>query len=139
MKNSEKGTFRARRFSVGIVAVFTEVFMISGCQYIDTASTNSVFVKPLVSSLGSPARPVQAAPVVRSPRSDQPIEIMSTSGASTEGVYPFVAPRPVKVPTVQPVVVSLNLSDDGPLLGSSPYICSPSGFGQLANCHARLY
>ncbi|MGX8008619.1 hypothetical protein ACVDG8_006110 [Mesorhizobium sp. ORM8.1] len=58
---------------------------------------------------------------------------------TTEGVHPFVTRQPVKTPTAALVNAAFNVGDDGPLVGNSPYICSPSGFGQLANCHARLY
>jgi hypothetical protein len=71
---------------------------------------------------------------------DQPIEITTDSSMTTaEGVHAFASGQPVKTPTAAPVNAAFNVSNDGPLMGNSPYICSPSGFGQLANCHARFY
>jgi len=97
-------------------------------------------VKPAVYFLGDANPPAEAAFMARSPRIDQPIEATATTSiTTTEGVHPFVSRQPVKTPAAALVNTAFNVGDDGPLLGNAPYVCGPSGFGQIANCHARLY
>jgi len=113
--------------------------MISGCQSLDTTETNSL-LKPAGYLAGDADPLAQAVLTVRSPRMDQPIEVTTNSSMTTaEGVHAFVSGQPAKTTTVAPVNAAFNVSVDGPLVGNSPYVCTPSGFGQLANCHTRFY
>lgn len=139
MGNFAPGTFRACKYGAVIVSALVATGMVSGCQSLDTTETNSL-LKPAGYFPGDADRLTPAVFAVRSPRIDQPIEMATiTSVTTTAGVHPFVSRQPVKTPTAAPVNAAFNVSDDGPLMGNSPYVCSPSGFGQLANCHARLY
>ncbi|RUT86192.1 hypothetical protein EOD12_08545 [Mesorhizobium sp. M7A.T.Ca.TU.009.02.1.1] len=103
----------------------------------DATETNSVLVKPVVHAIRSqPAvQPVQAGFLVRSLRADLPIQMTSTIG--TESAYAFAPPQRVRASTPAPVEISFNPGDGGTFSGGSPYICSPSGFGQRASCRPR--
>ena len=132
------GTFGPSKNIVSIVCIVAAVAIISGCQGLDPTKTDAVALKPVV----HPARvkpavpPVYSMSTVHSLRSDPQI-LMTSAVRTTESAYAFTSPQPIKVRTPGPVKVSFNPGDDGALLGSSPYICSPSGFGQLASCHPR--
>jgi hypothetical protein len=129
MGNSAMGALRPGKFNLCIVAA---VAMISGCQCLDATRTGAVLIEPAV----HPVQPVYATPMVHSLRSDPPI-LMTSAIGTTESAYTVASPPRIKVRTPGPVTVSFNPGDGGAFLGSSPYICSPSGFGQLASCHLR--
>ncbi|RUV38031.1 MAG: hypothetical protein EOS03_29540 [Mesorhizobium sp.] len=99
----------------------------------DATETNSVLVKPVVHAIRS--QPVQAGFPVRSLRADLPIQMTSTTG--TESAYAFAPPQRIRASTPAPVKISFNPGDGGTFSGGSPYICSPSGFGQRASCRPR--
>lgn len=111
--------------------------MVAGCQGMDATETGSVLIRPIVHPVRSqPAvQPVQARFLVRSLRADLPIQMTSTIG--TESAYAFAPPQRIKASTPAPVNISFNPGDGSTFSGGSPYICSPSGFGQRASCHPR--
>lgn len=118
---------------VAIVAAAAMISVVAGCQSMDATETNSVLVKPVVHAIRS--QPVQAGFLVRSLRADLPIQMTSTIG--TESAYAFAPPQRVRASTPAPVKISFNPGDGGTFSGGSPYICSPSGFGQRASCRPR--
>jgi hypothetical protein len=129
MSNSAKGAFRPSKNMVSIVAAVAMISMVAGCQGMDETKTNSVLIKPAV-------QPVYAMSMVHSLRSEPQI-LMTSTIRTTERDYAFASPQPIKVRTPAPVKVSFNPGDGGTFLGGSPYICSPSGFGQRASCRPR--
>ena len=118
---------------VAIVAAAAMISVVAGCQSMDATETNSVLVKPVVHAIRS--QPVQAGFPVRSLRADLPIQMTSTTG--TESAYAFAPPQRIRASTPAPVKISFNPGDGGTFSGGSPYICSPSGFGQRASCRPR--
>ena len=63
---------------------------------------------------------------------------MTSMTRTTEIAYAaFIRPQPATISTPAPVKVSYSMGNGGPLLGHSPYICGPSGFGQRATCRSR--
>lgn len=138
MNKSAMGAFRPSKNIASIVAVVAMISAIAGCQGMDATETNSVFIKPVVHPVRSkPAvLPVYAMSTVHSLRAEPQI-LMTSAIQTTESDYAFASSPPIKVRTPGPVKIAFNPGDDGPLLGGSPYICSPSGFGQRASCHPR--
>ena len=138
MNKSAMGAFRPSKNIVSIVAAVAMSFMVAGCQGMDATETNSVLIKPVVHAIRSqPAvQPVQAVFVVHSLRAEPTIQMTSTV-RTTERDYAFAPPQRINVRTPAPVRVSFNPGDGGTLLGGSPFICSPSGFGQRASCRPR--
>ena len=138
MNKSAMGAFRPSKNIVSIVAVMAMISAIAGCQGMDATETSSVFIKPVVHPVrGKPvAQPVYAMSTVHSLRIEPQI-MMTSAVQTTENDFAFASPQPIKVRTTGPVKVAFSPGDDGPLLGGSPYICSPSGFGQRASCHPR--
>nr|WP_292181620.1 hypothetical protein [Mesorhizobium sp.] len=137
MNNSAMGAFRPGKNIVSIIGAAAMISTIAGCQSMDTTETNSVLIKPVVHAVRSqPAvQPVQAVFFVRSLRAEPTIQMTSTV-RTAERDYAFASPRRIKVRTPAPVKVSFN-PGDGTFSSGSPYICSPSGFGQRASCRPR--
>lgn len=135
MSNSAMGAFRAGIYSLRIVAA---VAMISGCQALDATKTDAVAFKPVVHPVRSkPAvLPLYAMTAVHSLRVEPELLMTSTTG-STEIDYAFVSPQPIKIGPPGPAKIAYNPVIGGSFPGNSPYICSPSGFGQRASCHPR--
>jgi hypothetical protein len=129
MNNSAMGAFRPSKNVVSIAAAVAMLSMVAGCQGMDETKTNSVLIKPAV-------QPVYGMSMVHSLRSE-PQVLMTSTIRTTERDYAFATPQRIKVRTPAPVKVSFNPGDGGPFLGGSPYICSPSGFGQRASCRPR--
>ncbi|QKC84596.1 hypothetical protein [Mesorhizobium sp. NZP2077] len=138
MNKSAMGAFRPSKNIVSVVAIVAMISAIAGCQGMDATETNSVSIKPVVHPIRSKpaALPVYAMSTVHSLRIEPRI-LMTSAAQTTESDYAFASPQPAKVRTPGPVKVAFNPGEDGPLLGGSPYICSPSGFGQRASCHPR--
>lgn len=130
--NPSKNIVSIRNIVV-IVAAAAMISVVAGCQSMDATETNSVLVKPVVHAIRS--QPVQAGFLVRSLRADLPIQMTSTTG--TESAYAFAPPQRIRASTPAPVKISFNPGDGGTFSGGSPYICSPSGFGQRASCRPR--
>ncbi|MFC3322388.1 hypothetical protein [Mesorhizobium cantuariense] len=140
MNNSAMGAFRSSKNIISIVGAVAMISAVAGCQGMDATETNSVLIKPVVHAVRSrPAvQPVQAGFFVRSLRAEPTIQMTSTvRTAEAERDYAFASPQRIKVRTPAPVKVSFNPGDGGTSLGGSPYICSPSGFGQRASCRPR--
>ncbi|OBQ60229.1 hypothetical protein [Mesorhizobium erdmanii] len=135
MVNFAMHALRPAKYNLCIVAA---VAMISGCQGLDAARTDAVFIEPVVHPLRSkPAvQPIYVTYQVHTLRADPEI-LMTSTVPSTGSTYAFSSPQAIKVRTLGPVKVAFSPGDGGPLLGSAPYICSPSGFGRLASCHPR--
>lgn len=133
--NSAIGACRPGKHNLCIVAT---ALMVSGCQGLDSAKTDAVNIRPAIHSLRSKpvVQPVYAMYTVHSFRSKPQVPMTSTM-RTTETVYAFASPQCIKARMPGPAKVSFNPGGDGAFLGSSPYICSPSGFGQLSSCHAR--
>lgn len=144
MNNSGMGAFRqsknigSTKNILSIVAAVATISAVAGCQSMDATETNSVLIKPVVHAVRSqPAvQPVQAVFVVRSLRAEPTIQMTSTV-RTTERDYAFAPPQGINAGAPAPVKVSFNPGDGGSFLGGSPFICSPSGFGQRASCHPR--
>ena len=132
--NSAINAFRPGKYNLCIVAAAA---MISGCQCLDATKTDAVSIKPVVHLVRSkPAvQTVYAMSTVHSFRIEPQI-LMTSAVRTTESAYAFTSPQLIKVRTL-PVKVAFNPGDDGAFPGASPYICSPSGFGQRASCHPR--
>ncbi|PBC11370.1 hypothetical protein [Mesorhizobium sp. WSM3859] len=115
------------RYAVALAAVAL-VSMVSGCQSMDTMKTGSLSVKPVTEQLGKNRRlhVVNRKPMTRMTR---------VTRVREEAYAAFVRPQRLHMPA--PVKVSCTLGSVGPLLGHSPWICGPSGFGQRAACRAR--
>lgn len=135
MSNSAMGAFRPGKYNLCIV---TAVVMISGCQALDATKTDAVAFKPVVHPVrGKPAvLPLHAMTTIHSLRTEPELLMTSTTG-STEIDYAFISPQPIKIGTPGPAKIAYNPVIGGSFAGSSPYICSPSGFGQRASCHPR--
>ena len=122
MKNSALGAFGSIKNNAFTIVAAVAIAMVSGCQSMDATKTSSILVKPVVYS-------------VRSEPAVQPVRVRSM--VHSLRAYAFASPSRIKSRTPAPVKVSYNPGNGGTFLGSSPYICSPSGFGQRASCRRR--
>jgi hypothetical protein len=118
--------------------VFTAIvlaMMVSGCQSMDTMKTGSISTKTAMSVTGKKVHYVKKQRLHRIHRNS----LMQTSSVTRvrEEAYSIFV-RPQRVPMPAPAKVSYTLGSAGPLLGHSPWICGPSGFGQRANCYSRF-
>ncbi|RWE44015.1 MAG: hypothetical protein EOS78_03105 [Mesorhizobium sp.] len=136
VNNSAAGVFRPSKKALSIIVV-AMTSLVAGCQVMDATNTGSVIIAPAVHPVQSrpPVQSFQAGYVVRSLRAE-PQVLMTSTIRTTERTYAF-APPPITTRTLGPVKVAFNPVDDATFSGSSPYICSPSGFGQRASCRAR--
>lgn len=134
--NSAAGVFRPSKKALSIVVVAV-TSLVAGCQVMDATNTGSVIITPAVHPVQSrpPVQPFQGGYVVQSLRAE-PQVLMTSTTRTTERTYAF-APPPVTTPTLGPVKVAFNPVDGATFSGGSPYVCSPSGFGQRASCRAR--
>ncbi|TPM39749.1 hypothetical protein FJ967_09435 [Mesorhizobium sp. B2-3-4] len=105
----------------------------------DATRTGSVLIKPVVhtASSESSVQSVYGNPMVRSLRLERPLVETTSTVRITEKAYAFAPPPRIKVGTPAPVNASFEPKVGAPAFGGSPYICSPSGFGQHASCRAR--
>ncbi|RWL47489.1 MAG: hypothetical protein EOR60_07750 [Mesorhizobium sp.] len=121
------------RYAVALAAVAL-VSMVSGCQSMDTMKTGSLSVKPVTEQLGNKMHHVKNRRLHVVSR--KPMTRMTRVTRVREEAYAaFVRPQRLHMPA--PVKVSYTLGSVGPLLGHSPWICGPSGFGQRSACRAR--
>ncbi|WFP61911.1 MULTISPECIES: hypothetical protein [unclassified Mesorhizobium] len=105
-------------------AALALVSMMSGCQAMDATKTASIDGnKPVVNA---PAKRLYRKPLT---------QMTSVTRIRQEPYAAFVRPQRVGAPA--PTKASYNPGGAGPLLGRSPWICGPSGFGQRAACRAR--
>ncbi|RWK02082.1 MAG: hypothetical protein E5X49_10610 [Mesorhizobium sp.] len=117
------------------LAAIALVSMVSGCQTMDTARTGSISGnKPTVNALGKKLHYVNKKRLYRVHR--RPLtQTTSVTRVREEAYAAFV--RPQRIHTSALTKVSYNIGSPGPLLGHSPWICGPSGFGQRSACRAR--
>jgi len=121
------------RYAVALAAIAL-VSMVSGCQSMDTIKTGSLSVKPVTEQLGNKMHHVKNRRLHVVSR--KPMTRMTRVTRVREEAYAaFVRPQRLHMPA--PVKVSYTLGSVGPLLGHSPWICGPSGFGQRSACRAR--
>lgn len=121
------------RYAIALAAVAL-VSVVSGCQSMDTMKTGSLSVKPVTQQLGKKMHHVKSRQLHVVNR--KPMTQMSSVMRVREEAYAaFVRPQPARVP--RPVKISYSMGSVGPLLGHSPWICGPSGFGQRSACRAR--
>ncbi|CAN7623549.1 hypothetical protein [Mesorhizobium sp. LjRoot246] len=129
-KIMKKGARIGKKYACAFAAIAL-ISMMSGCQSMDTTKTGSIGTKPVVHSLGKKVHQKRLHLVNR-----KPLTRMSSVMRTREVAYAaFVRTQRVGRPA--PVKVSYSLGKSGPLLGHSPWICGPSGFGQRASCRSR--
>ncbi|TIW99864.1 MAG: hypothetical protein E5V59_06825 [Mesorhizobium sp.] len=132
-KIMERGVRIGKKYACAFAAVAL-ISMISGCQSMDTTKTGSIGTKPVVHSLGKKVHHVKKKRLHLVNR--KPLTRMSSAMRIREVAYAaFVRTQRIGRPA--PVKVSYSLGKSGPLLGHSPWICGPSGFGQRASCRSR--
>ncbi|WP_246135882.1 hypothetical protein [Mesorhizobium intechi] len=102
----------------------------------DATTTGSLAGKPAVHASTKKIHDVGRKPV-RVFRHKRLMQVTSVTRTTETAYAAFVRPQPARVVTPAPVKVSFRLGSAGPLLGHSPWICGPSGFGQRAACRAR--
>ncbi|TGV10504.1 hypothetical protein EN816_26235 [Mesorhizobium sp. M8A.F.Ca.ET.173.01.1.1] len=110
------------------------ISMVSGCQSMDATKTGSISTRPEARMLGQKAHYVQKKRLHLVDRKSL-TRITSVTRTREEAYAAFV--RPQRIGKTAPVKVSYSLGNSGPLLGHSPWICGPSGFGQRASCRSR--
>ncbi|MDX8482019.1 hypothetical protein RFN28_26675 [Mesorhizobium sp. VK24D] len=131
MKNFMEGAAAVGKKYAHAFAAIALVSIVSGCQTMDTAKTGSIGDnKAVVGALGKKVHYVKHR-VDRKPLT----QMTSVMRVREEAYAAFVRPQRIRTPA--PVRVSYSLGSAGPLLGHSPWICGPSGFGQRAACRAR--
>lgn len=132
MKFAKGAVAVSGRYAVALAAVAL-VSMASGCQSMDTMKTGSLNVKPVTEQLGNKMHHVRNRlhVVNRKPM----MRMTRVTRVREEAYAAFVRPQPARVP--RPVKISYSMGSVGPLLGHSPWICGPSGFGQRSACRAR--
>ncbi|TPK98311.1 hypothetical protein FJ567_18215 [Mesorhizobium sp. B2-4-16] len=122
-----------RKYACAIAAVAL-TSMVSGCQSMDTMKTSSIGTGPAAHTTAKKVHYLKKQRLHRVHR--KPLTQMSSVMRIREEAYAaFVRPQPARVP--RPVKISYSMGSVGPLLGHSPWICGPSGFGQRSACRAR--
>jgi hypothetical protein len=132
-KFMESGARIGRKYACAFAAVAL-ISTVSGCQSMDATKTSSISTKPVVHALGKKVHYVKNKRLHLINR--KPLAQMTMVTRTREEAYAaFVRPQRVGRPA--PVRVSYSPGNGGPFLGHSPWICSPSGFGQRASCRSR--
>ncbi|MBZ9721739.1 hypothetical protein LB519_28240 [Mesorhizobium sp. AD1-1] len=132
-KIMERGARLGKKHACAFAAVAL-ISMMSGCQSMDATKTSSIGTKPVVHSLGQRVHYAKDKRLHLINR--KPLTKMTNVTRTREEAYAaFVRPHRVGRPAT--VKVSYSLGNGGPLLGHSPWICGPSGFGQRASCRSR--
>ncbi|WP_192256418.1 hypothetical protein [Mesorhizobium silamurunense] len=112
------------------------VSMVSGCQSMDAGKTGSIAGnKPMANALGKKVHYVKTKRLYRAHHRKPLTQTTSVTRVREEAYAAFVRPQRIRTPAS--VKVSYSLGSVGPLLGHSPWICGPSGFGQRSACRAR--
>ncbi|TJX72290.1 MAG: hypothetical protein E5W21_06815 [Mesorhizobium sp.] len=122
-----------RKYACALAAVAL-ISMVSGCQSMDATRTGSISTRPEAHMLGKKVHYVQKKHLHRIDRKSLTL-ITSVTRMREEAYAAFVRPQRIGRPAA--VKVSYSLGNAGPLLGHSPWICGPSGFGQRASCRSR--
>ncbi|KUM27098.1 hypothetical protein AU467_18005 [Mesorhizobium loti] len=133
-KLMENAAAVGRKYAHAFAAIAL-VSMVSGCQTTDTAKTSSIGGNKLaVNALGKKVHYLKKKQLYRVHR--EPLTQMTSVTRVREEAYAaFVRPQRIRTPA--PTRISYSLGSAGPLLGHSPWICGPSGFGQRSACRAR--
>ncbi|QND68804.1 hypothetical protein HB777_17460 [Mesorhizobium loti] len=132
-KFMEKGARMGTKYACAFAAVAL-ISILSGCQSMDSTKTSSIGTKPAVHTLGKKVHYVKKKRLHLFNR--KPLtQTTSVTRTREEAYAAFVRPQRVGRPA--PLKVSYRLGNGGPLLGHSPWICGPSGFGQRASCRSR--
>jgi hypothetical protein len=122
-----------KRYACAIAAIAL-ASVVSGCQSMDTTKTSSIGTMPAAHTTTKKVQYVKKHRLHRVHR--KPLTQMSSvTRVRGEAYAAFVRSQPVRVP--RPVRISYSVGGVGPLLGHSPWICGPSGFGQRSACRAR--
>ncbi|RWB19389.1 hypothetical protein [Mesorhizobium sp.] len=133
-KFMESAAAVGRKYAHAFAAIAL-VSMVSGCQTMDTAKTSSIGGnKPAVKAIGNKVHYVKKKQLYRVHRKHL-TQMTSVTRVREEAYAAFVRPQRIRTPA--PTRVSYSLGSAGPLLGHSPWICGPSGFGQRSACRAR--
>ncbi|TPI19418.1 hypothetical protein [Mesorhizobium sp. B4-1-1] len=128
-----KATAIGRRYAHAFAAVAL-VSMVSGCQSMDTMKTASLSIKPATHMTGKKVYHLKKQRLPRIHR--KPLtQTTSVTRVREEAYAAYV--RTQRVRLAGPVRISYSPGSVGPLLGHSPWICGPSGFGQHSACRAR--
>ncbi|MDX8485114.1 hypothetical protein RFM52_07915 [Mesorhizobium sp. VK2B] len=122
-----------KRYACAIVAIAL-ASMVSGCQSMDTMKTSSVGITPAAHIAAKKVRYLKQQRLHRVHRKSL-TQMSSVMRIREEAYAAFVRPQRARLPV--PVKISYNMGGVGPLLGHSPWICGPSGFGQRSACRAR--
>ncbi|CDX19287.1 conserved hypothetical protein [Mesorhizobium sp. ORS 3324] len=135
MKKFMEGAAAVGKKYAHAFAAIALVSMVSGCQTMDTAETGSIGgSKPVAGALGKKLHYVKKKQLYRVHRKPW-TQMTSVMRVRKEAYSAFLRPQRIRTPA--PVRVSYSLGSAGPLLGHSPWICGPSGFGQHSACRAR--
>ncbi|BCG81284.1 hypothetical protein MesoLj113b_48260 [Mesorhizobium sp. 113-3-3] len=136
MNKFMRGSAAKGRKNAWSIAAIALMSMVSGCQSMDATTTGSLAGKPAVHASAKKIHYVGKKRVGVFHRK-RVIQMTSVTRTTETAYAAFVRPRPARIVTPAPVKVSYRLGNAGPLLGHSPWICGPSGFGQRATCRAR--
>lgn len=121
-----------RKPGIYTAAAIALISVAGSCQSAVAAEAGSAHGKPAVHKVGKTVHYVKRKQTFYR----KPLTRMVGVTRTTELAYAaFVRPHRVGAPAL--LKVSYSLGDAGPLLGRSPWICSPSGFGQQSSCRSR--
>ncbi|TIV70981.1 MAG: hypothetical protein E5V89_12165 [Mesorhizobium sp.] len=135
MKKFVNGAAVLAKKHASVFVAIALVSMVSGCQSMDAGKTSSIAGnKPVANALVKKVYYVKGKRLYRVHR--KPLtQTTSVTRVREEAYAAFVRPQRIRTPA--PVKVSFSPGSAGPLLGHSPWICGPSGFGQRSACRAR--
>ncbi|WP_244420660.1 hypothetical protein [Mesorhizobium japonicum] len=126
---------KGRKNAWSIVAIAL-MSIVSGCQSMDATTTGSLAGTPAVHASAKKIHAV-GKKQVRVFHHKRLMQMTSVTRTTETAYAAFVRPQPARIVAPAPVKVSYRPGNAGPLLGHSPWICGPSGFGQRATCRAR--
>jgi len=135
MDNLMNGTVGVGKRYAPVFAAIVLAMTVSGCQSMDAMKTASISAKTAMQPTGKKVHYVKKQRLHRVHRTKL-IQTSSVTRVREEAYSIFVRPQRVRMPA--PVKVSYTLGSAGPLIGHSPWICGPSGFGQRASCRSRF-
>ncbi|BCM18486.1 hypothetical protein [Mesorhizobium sp. J8] len=122
-----------KRYACAIAAIAL-ASIVSGCQSMDMTKTSSISTVPAAHTAAKKVQYVKKHRLHRVHRRSL-TQMSSVTRVREEAYAAIVRSQPVRGP--RPVKISYSVGSVGPLLGHSPWICGPSGFGQRSACRAR--
>ncbi|WP_084636698.1 hypothetical protein [Mesorhizobium sp. WSM3626] len=136
MNKFMRGLAAKGRKNAWFIAAVALGSIVSGCQSMDAIKTGSLAGK---TAMHAPGKKIHYVWKKRIHVFNRKSLTQTTSVTrTTETAYAvFVRPQRARTVTLAPIEVSYKLSNGGPFLGHSPWICGPSGFGQRSSCRAR--